>query len=281
MSKQCCVWDIRVSEEKISQSDLANLFKRIAKKWTFQLEKGEQTGYLHYQCRVSLKTVARENELHKRMDGLEAYITPTSNANRNNNFYVTKDETRIGGPWKDDDPYIPRQIREITHLRYWQLQVVESAKKWETRQINIVYDEKGNHGKTILKTYIGCHKIGRALPFCNDYRDLLRIIMDTPKMPLYIIDIPRALNKDKLFQFFSAIETLKDGYAYDDRYHFREEYFDCPQIWVFMNVIPELNMLSSDRWVFWQFTPKGNLENFKPEPTKIDGSLGATLERTK
>lgn len=280
MTSSCCVWDIRVSEDKISQSDLANLFKHIAKKWSFQLEKGEQSGYLHFQCRVSLKTKARLNELRKRMNNLEAYFTPTSTANRDNDFYVTKDESRVAGPWKDTDTYIPRQVREISKLRWWQLEIIESAKKWDTRTINILYDPVGGTGKTTLKTYIGCNKIGRALPFMNDYRDLLRIVMDTPKVPLYIIDIPRALKKDHLFQFFSGIETLKDGYAFDDRYSFKEEYFDCPTVWVFMNIIPDLSFLSTDRWKFWRFTKKKNLEVFVPDkPTGHPGVSGATLER--
>lgn len=272
MTNSCCVWDIRVSEDKTSQSDLAKLFKHIAKKWAFQLEKGEQTGYLHFQCRVSLKSKARDNELRKRLNGLEAYLTPTSTENRDNNFYVTKEETRVAGPWTDADPYIPRQVREIDKLRFWQLTIIESAKIWDTRTINILYDPIGGTGKTTLKTYIGCKKIGRALPFMNDYRDLLRIVMDTPKVPLYIIDIPRALKKDHLFQFFSGIETLKDGYAYDDRYSFKEEYFDCPVVWVFMNTIPDLSYLSSDRWKFWRFNEKKNLEVFIPDKP---GSLGA------
>ena len=77
------------------------------------------------------------------------------------------------------------------------------------------------------------------------------MVMDTPKVPLYIIDIPRAVNKDRLFQLFGAIETLKDGYAYDDRYHFREAYFDCPNIWIFINHKPNLDLLSRDRWELW------------------------------
>lgn len=263
MTGQCCVWDIRVSADKTTKQTLTDTFKRIAKKWCFQLEKGEETGYLHYQCRVSLKTVARDSELRKRL-GIEAYVSPTSNENRDNNFYVCKEETRQDGPWKDDDPYIPRQVREIKDLRLWQRQIVNSAKDWDTRTINIIYDEQGNHGKTTIKTYIGAHRIGRALPFTNDYRDMLRMVMDTPKVPLYLIDIPRALKKEHLFQFFSAVETIKDGYAYDDRYNFREEYFDCPTVWVFMNVIPDLGYLSKDRWRFWRFSEKGNLDRFTP-----------------
>lgn len=264
MTGSCCVWDIRVSENEISQSDLVKLFKHIAKKWTFQLEKGEDTGYLHYQCRVSLKQKKRDNELRKLL-AIPCYISPTSSANRDNDFYVSKIETRVDGPWSDSDPYLPRQIREIKALRFWQTQIIDSRLDWDTRTINILYDPVGGHGKTTVKTYIGAKKLGRALPFMNDYRDMLRIVMDTPKVPLYIIDIPRALNKDRLFQFFSGIETLKDGYAYDDRYSFKEEYFDCPTVWVFMNEIPELSYLSADRWKFWRFTEKQNLEQFTPE----------------
>lgn len=266
MTGSCCVSDIRVSADKTTTDGLRQKFKEIAKKWSFQLEKGETTGYLHYQCRISLKQKKRDNELRKILD-LECYISPTSCENRDNNFYVTKEDTRVDGPWMDSDSYIPRQVREIEKLHVWQQQILESRLVWDTRSINILYDPIGGMGKTTIKTYIGAHKFGRALPFMNDYRDMLRIVMDTPKVPLYIIDIPRAISKDKLFQFFSAIETIKDGYAYDDRYSFKEQYFDCPTVWVFMNVIPDRDYLSKDRWVFWRFSKKGNLKKFTPETT--------------
>jgi len=64
----------------------------------------------------------------------------------------------------------------------------------------------------------------------------------------------------------SGIETLKDGYAYDDRYHFKEEYFDCPQIWVFMNMVPDISMLSKDRWKLWVIK-EGKLQTLEYQPT--------------
>lgn len=98
---------------------------------------------------------------------------------------------------------------------------------------------------------------------------MMRMVMDTKKMRIYIIDLPRAMKKEHLFQFFSGIETLKDGYAYDDRYKFKEEYFDSPNIWVFMNIIPEESYLSTDRWKIWRIDTNKNLVGFedcdKPE----------------
>jgi hypothetical protein len=66
-----------------------------------------------------------------------------------------------------------------------------------------------------------------------------------------MIDMPRAIKKDKLNGFYSAIESLKDGYAFDDRYKFVEKIFDSPCIWVFTNTYPDTDLLSEDRWKFW------------------------------
>lgn len=79
------------------------------------------------------------------------------------------------------------------------------------------------------------------------------MVMDTKEMPLYIFDIPRALDKKQQKQFYAGIESIKDGYAYDDRYKFREKWFDSPIVWVFTNVLPDMNYLSSDRWKIWLF----------------------------
>lgn len=255
-----CVWDFTLKEDAISRDNLLKKIKEHCKKWCFQLEEGE-SGYRHYQGRISLKMKKRLNEITKAFDVKEIHWSQTTTENSNNDFYACKDETRIEGPWKDTDieKYIPRQIREIEKLRPWQQMIVDDAKVWNTRTINIIIDKDGNHGKSILKTWIGVHDIGRALPFSNDYKDIMRMVMDTPKKSLYIIDIPRALKKDHLFQFFSGVETLKDGYAYDDRYTFKEEYFDCPNIWIFMNLHPDVECLSRDRWRIWEFDSAGIL----------------------
>jgi hypothetical protein len=66
-----------------------------------------------------------------------------------------------------------------------------------------------------------------------------------------------------MFQFYSAVETIKDGYAYDDRYSFKEKVFDCPNIWIFCNVLPDLNLLSMDRWKIWDIDDAFNLAKLK------------------
>lgn len=265
-----CVWDFTCPVTSIKKEELVILLKDKCKKWCFQQEMGEESKYEHFQGRVSFKLKTRKPTTVIKFDGF--HWSPTSNENSDNDFYVCDEDTRVAGPWKDTDKvfYIPRQIREVQELYNWQKCIIEDAKHWDTRHINILYDPNGNNGKSILKTYIGCHQIGRSLPFTNDYRDIMRMVMDTEKKSLYIIDIPRALKKDQLFQFFSAVETLKDGYAYDDRYNFKEEYFDCPNIWIFMNTVPSVDYLSKDRWKFWRIDEDKDLVKLDPEEIFIN-----------
>lgn len=169
-------------------------------------------------------------------------------------FYCEKDETRVDGPWKDSDEevYIPRQVREIDTLRPWQKTVIDSLENWDTRTVNMVYCPFGNIGKSVLVGWCRAYKLARALPPINDHKDIMRMVCDLPTSRAYLIDMPRSLNKDRLYGFYSGIETIKDGYAYDDRYSFKEKVFDCPNIWIFSNTLPDRTLLSGDRWKIWE-----------------------------
>jgi len=90
-----------------------------------------------------------------------------------------------------------------------------------------------------------------VLPMMESYKDYMRMVMDTPKSRLYLIDFPRAMNKSQCSGFWSAIESIKNGHAYDDRYSFREEFFDSPNIWIFTNTCVKTKWLTNDRWKFW------------------------------
>lgn len=236
-------YDIDVTKCKLTM-------KKYCKKWDFQLEEGAQ-GRRHLQGRMSLKVKERISGVLKKFPGY--HISVTSSENIGNNYYVTKEDSRVEGPWSSEDVeiYVPRQVREIETLREWQQYIIDDREVWNTRTINVIIDKEGNNGKTTLCTYAGVHGYGRKIPFSNDFRDIMRMVMDTPTSKLYIFDIPRALKKDHLNQFFAGVEEIKNGYAWDDRYAFKEKYFDCPNIWIFMNEIPDVTHLSHDRWVFW------------------------------
>lgn len=265
-------YDFTASCKSIEQVDVVDLLNKHCKKWCFQKEKGADSGFEHFQGRMSLKTKTRLNSAIKLFPGW--HLSVTSKANADNNFYVTKEDTRVDGPWSSEDEnssnYIPRQIRDIKNLYPWQQTVIDDAApdKFDTRTINVIVDISGNHGKSILKTWIEVHGIGCALPYANDYKDLMRAVMDRPTRRLYIVDMPRAIKKEQLFQFYSGIEDIKNGVAWDDRYHFRQKFFDCPNIWVFTNTVPDFSLLSKDRWRLWGFDADNALVRMEIDHSK-------------
>lgn len=242
------MWDVTCPKDAVTKDEIIKILKNNCKKWTFQLEVGE-SGYEHWQGRFSLKVKQRLLSAKKPWPP-EAHLSVTSSANHGNTFYVTKEETRVDGPWSDTDEeiFIPWDVQLMNELKPWQANINEFADIRELRRIHVIVNTEGNIGKTSLCRWLMVHGRGRALPFCNDYRDILRMVCDMPVSKLYLIDMPRAICKEKLFQFWSAIESIKGGYAYDDRYKFRDRIFDPPQVVVFTNSVPDLGLLSADRW---------------------------------
>lgn len=245
-------FDITLFEEEGIVDNLKEWCKEHCKKWAFQGEECPTTKKFHFQMRVSLKKKSRMIPKMK----WAGKVSPTSNLIAAADFYdyVTKEDTRVLGPFtdKDEEIYIPKQIREIDKLYPWQLKVIEISKIWDKRCINYLYCPTGNIGKSILCGYLRAYRLGRVLPMVNDYKEMMEIVCDMPTSDFYVIDMPRAINKEKLNSLYSAIETVKDGYAFDRRYKFREKVFDCPNIFVFSNKAPDLDLLSKDRWKLWK-----------------------------
>ena len=78
-------WDFTLDGE-VECEEVKEWLKKLAKKWCFQLEKGEKTGYVHYQGRVSLIVKVRMPELK-----WGVHWTVTCKENVSNWDYVSKD----------------------------------------------------------------------------------------------------------------------------------------------------------------------------------------------
>jgi len=81
--------------------------------------------------------------------------------------------------------------------------------------------------------------------------DIFQWVAGRPIKPVYIVDMPRGMKKDRLGDFYSGIEVIKNGVAYDKRYHAKKIRFNRPRVFVFTNELPNLDLMSKDRWVIW------------------------------
>lgn len=271
------VWDLTLSFQKNNQKDIHTFLTNHSKKWGFQLEEGDKTKYLHFQSRLSLNKKKRKGELQSLLkeSGIVAHedaIRQTStNCARGEQFweYTTKEHTRIEGPWTSLDlaKYIPRQYRDMEEKLYpWQQEVKEISSKFDSRKINVIIDHNGNQGKSTIAHHLRLTMNGVCLPICNEGDKIIQSCCNilTSKnvrntIPIFI-DLPRAMDKTRLYGIYTAIEQIKSGWVYDVRNQWKEWDFDSPVIWVTTNRAPEQSWLTKDRWNLYAITPEKHLK---------------------
>lgn len=272
----CAVYEWRMNYEKAPKADIETWLTANAKKWVFTGEEGTETGYKHWQGRFSLMGKKTLSSLKKYMsttfpNGIPNYLKPTVNANHQQKqaFYHLKADTRIEGPYQDknevdtEEFFMPSYlIPMLDTIRPWQQYIFDSGEKPYTRKINLVYDTVGNKGKSVVASLGELLHKHIDIPPLNDYEKIIALLCNiciddnirTPKV--VYLDLPRAVDKSKLYGMYSAIEQLKKGKLYDTRHHYRKFWINPPAVWVFCNELPDTNYLSIDRWDFWTIDPQ-------------------------
>ncbi len=257
MNKALVGWDITIPKKDYpDRNDLFKLLAEWCKKWAVQVELGEEKNYLHYQCRVSLFKRKRRDEIIEQ-SGLTGRWSPTTRGvHAKTKFnYVLKADTRVDGPWTDKDyePKAPMTTQMKLFLekeRYpcW-VEVEQKIQVWEERKV-ICISDKGLTGKSMFLEYLEYKGLAKRLPPVRNAQDLLRAVYDMKDARCYIIDIPRAMGREKLAGFYAGIETIKDGWCYDERYSFKARYIQPgrPNVVVFGNHEPDQSLLTRDRW---------------------------------
>lgn len=254
---------------------IINVFRKIANKWVFQLEQnntGDKMNY--YQCRISLKVKARIRAtltllVEDPYNLVIHHITPTSSPNRDNMFYVTKEDTRISGPWMDSgkcktDNQIPWQLICVRDNPYtYQKEIMEKISNSygkDSRYIHCILSSKGGDGKKSIATYM--HYLGLCcyIPFVGNYKDLM-MFAHKYESKSYVIDIHRSIQNETLVNMFSAVENIKSGVIFDDQFSYKIKIMNSPVVWVFCNKLPPKKIPSEDRWKIWK------IENVHDETT--------------
>lgn len=157
----------------------------------------------------------------------------------------------------------------MTHELYpWQKQVEEMCTTRDFRSIKVIYDPIGANGKSIFAEYLEWKGLAYEVPPMVNMEDIMQCVMSVPGKKCYLIDMPRAMKKEKLAGFYSGLEAIKNGVAYDKRYSFRKIRFARPQVIVFTNRLPDTTLLSQDRWEIYEMTADKTLK-FTSGPSYI------------
>jgi len=273
------MYDLTAPCDRYTADQLKDWCRIYCKRWCFQQEQGDETGYLHFQMRVSLTAKKRLatmiSWMSTNMPAIRVSATSNPTFYAGNEFYVMKEDTRIDGPWTDRDDVnpakIPIRLRTEPNWYPWQREVLNMiATTPDDRTINVIVDAVGQKGKSVLSLYLMAHQRAQRIPVQKDPRDIMRMIMNCPKRTCYFIDLPRATSHQNQHTMYTAIEEIKNGYCYDDRYKFTQELFEPPHVWVFTNILPDLNFVSKDRWKLWTITPTKVLAPLQGEPIPME-----------
>lgn len=262
-------YDLTVAAAEVSVNDMFRILNAWAKKWVFQLEEGTDSGYRHYQCRIHLHVKRRLGEIvaktrHLFPEGTSLHWSITSSEVHLGQIfnYVMKEDTRIEGPWTDDDyeepPPLTRQLKVFHELQEagclypWQTSVLQMVTNVDDRSIVLILDTYGNSGKSILCEHLEYMGLAYEIPPMRCMQEIAQVVMSVKAKKAYLVDLPRGMKKDRMAEFYSGLEYLKNGCAFDQRYKFRKKRFDRPQVLVFTNTLPDFSLMITDRWKIMQ-----------------------------
>lgn len=242
--------------------------KEWCKNYVFQEEKGD-TGYEHWQGRVRLIKARRFNEIKGKFCPGGNISPTTGDEFKTKSFsYVMKADSRVSGPWDErcfeEPPPLTRQLTAFNGLDFypWQQAVYDMVLQTDDRSIKLIYDPIGNVGKSIFCEYLEYHQLAYEIPPFRQMEDLMQCCMSIKTQKAYIVDMPRGMKKDKLGEFYSGLECIKNGVCYDKRYSFKKRRFDRPQVIVFTNTLPVWYLMSADRWEVWEMTSDKSLKKY-------------------
>ncbi|AJF23077.1 rep protein [Human smacovirus 1] len=230
-------YDITVSADKVPEKTMVEWLNKYCERYAYGRETGEN-GYKHYQVRLVLKVGADISEMRKVWSAF-GHVSCTSVRNFD---YVLKEGDFVCSWIK-----VPDAIRNA-QLRPWQQHLVDL--KQNDREVDCIIDLRGNTGKSFVTKYMCMKNMAINIPSGLTGKDIMRMCMKRAKLGTYIFDIPRAGSKQAK-ETWSAIESIKNGYMWDDRYTWEEMWIDSPRVFVFTNEYPKYDLLSEDRFRFW------------------------------
>lgn len=133
-------------------------------------------------------------------------------------------------------------------LRENQKRILACLRRQSDRGITVVYDPRGNSGKSWLTRHL--YEIGKGLyvpPTIQTVQGIIQYVASGYNGQEYIlIDIPRSSKWTN--GLYEGIEAIKDGLVYDTRYHAQMKDIWGVKVLVTTNTMPKLDKLSEDRW---------------------------------
>lgn len=250
----------------LDPASISSKLFQLGPNWCWQRELCPSTNTPHAQCRIKTYKAMRLKAFIKLCSdvGLKGHITPTSTPASKTFNYVMKADSRdpdFPEPFTDKNYVEPREplshvVQFDSYTKYpWQEKVIEMAQVYDDRIVDVFVDPVGNKGKSALQSWMDWQQMAMNVPSFTEQTDMIPFVMSFTPMKCYLINMPKSQKKSRLGGFYASIETLKDGNLFDTRYKGRRVQIEKPRVFVFTNEVPDVNLLSQDRWRIWGINP--------------------------
>lgn len=243
-----CTWN---NYSPIEMEELRVFCETECEDFAINQEIGE-SGTPHLQFFMKFKNAREFGALKKRLP--KCYLCKTRSWDKAK-AYCLKSETAICPPIVPEGTRIRRPLKdplEGKELRRFQSMLINLVNSEpDDRTINWVYDPVGNAGKTSLTKHLCMKRPGDILYLCNGKASDLKYgiykFLENDKNDLYavFIDLTRSIEN---YVSYEAIESVKNGIFYNTKYESGMLIFNPPHVVILANFMPDLPMLSMDRW---------------------------------
>lgn len=238
-----CVWN-NYTLDNLSQ--LSQWSRQICSAGVIGREVGEE-GTPHLQCWFRWKDAQRWSTLHKKWP--TCHWEATRGDDVSNIRYCSKDGEyehwgcTIPEPKPD---WLSRPCVVEIELRNWEIKLLDILKGIPNdRDVHWWYDEAGGCGKSTFVNWL-CDRHDWIMPIdVVKSADVLTMIDE--QCGAYIFDIPREQRHNVPYL---AMECIKNGRTGNGKLmkNVVRKRFNSPHIVVLSNFVPDVSMLSMDRW---------------------------------
>lgn len=216
--------------------------------YVFQEETGE-SGTPHLQgCFKSKSSI-----LFSVLKGINEKIHWEKCRNWNDSVeYCSKNDTRTGKIYTNMSlkANIKDPLSGFT-LHKWQSKIIELMdKEQDNRSVHWFFDEIGCKGKTSLAKHLCIKYPNQVLYVTGKAADVKYGVTEfvnnhSNNLKMVIFDFARSQEQ---YVSYQAIEEVKNGIFFNNKYESKMVVFDSPHVVVFSNFKPDKSELSIDRW---------------------------------
>jgi len=210
------------------------------------------TGRPHLQGFIESLIKIRPTEKYKTKD---CHWEKTKRSNDENYIYCRKLGEKIPNELYRTNMVLVKPVRKQVldplqglALYAWQTDILTIVKEpVDPRKIYWFWESEGCTGKSTIAKHICMNYQALSVGGKgNDIKYAVATYLENRDLDVLIYDVPRNIGN---VISYSSIEEIKNGCMFNNKYESGMRIFNSPHIIIFSNFPPELEKLSSDRWI--------------------------------